>query len=130
MRYLRADTVAAVWWALRAKRAAHRLIDARELRDGVVPGPPRLPGETRWAVASVLSRTGSTCLIRALVLQAWDAAHGERRDVVIGVRSDETFEAHAWLHGEPLDLAEDYVELMRRPAPQPSGGVTVPATAR
>jgi hypothetical protein len=36
-----------------------------------------------------------------LVLQRWLAAHGDQRDVIIGVLAPaEGFGAHAWLEGE------------------------------
>jgi hypothetical protein len=51
------------------------------------------------------------------VLQAWESAHGNARDDVIGVdpRGDE-FAAHAWLAGEPDADDGRFEELMRLPA--------------
>jgi hypothetical protein len=40
-------------------------------------------------------------LVNAIVLQAWEAAHGRRRDLVIGTTGPEGFRAHAWLEGGP-----------------------------
>jgi hypothetical protein len=40
-------------------------------------------------------------LVNAIVLQAWHAAHGRRRDLVIGTTGPEGFRAHAWLEGGP-----------------------------
>jgi hypothetical protein len=75
--------------------------------------------------------------VNAIVLQAWEAAHGQRRDLVIGTTGPDGFHAHAWLDGDPVVpasepgfdtsvLAESRVEggvrsfseLLRRPAPQ------------
>ena len=65
---------------------------------------------------AVLRRTEDTCLVRSIVLQRWYAAHGEPRDLIIGVTSpDDEFEAHAWLEDEPVD--ERFRELLRRPPP-------------
>lgn len=66
----------------------------------------------------MIRRWDPTCLERALVLQAWEAAHGGARDVVIGVRgSGESMAAHAWLDGEPDGAAAAYEELLRVAAP-------------
>jgi Transglutaminase-like superfamily len=86
--------------------------------------------------------------VKSIVLQAWEAAHGRRRDLVVGVTDSAGFRAHAWLEGDPvhadagldpsgLGLREraeaveaggdhgappqrQFHELLRRPAP-PSG---------
>jgi hypothetical protein len=65
-----------------------------------------------------LRRVSPTCLERALVVQQWLAAHGDIRDVVIGVQTGSGgLDAHAWIDGhEPMaELA--YNELHRIPAP-------------
>jgi Transglutaminase-like superfamily len=68
-------------------------------------------------MSSIARRTDPTCLERALVLQAWGVAHGEPRDVVIGVNGrEDRFAAHAWLEGEPDGEPGPYSELMRVPA--------------
>jgi hypothetical protein len=47
------------------------------------------------------------------VLQAWHAAQGRPRDLVIGVTAPSAgFQAHAWLDGENPGAFE---ELLRRP---------------
>jgi hypothetical protein len=52
-----------------------------------------------------------------LVLQAWHAARGTPRDVVIGVtRPGRAFEAHAWLEGDP-SVREGEFEVLRRQPP-------------
>jgi hypothetical protein len=59
----------------------------------------------------------STCLERALVEQRWRAARGERLDVVIGVKgTGPTFEAHAWVDGEPKSTRIGFAEIARHPA--------------
>jgi Transglutaminase-like superfamily len=77
-------------------------------------------------VQAVLSRTAPTCLERALVAQRWLAAHGDPREVIIGVITDGKsdialasggFAAHAWLEGEQQDIHEPYLEMHRIPAP-------------
>jgi len=69
-------------------------------------------------VYAVLRRGDYTCLEQALVRQAWDAAHGRPRELVIGVTSPSGgFGAHAWLDGDPARTAGDFVELLRHPAP-------------
>jgi hypothetical protein len=41
------------------------------------------------------------------VLQAWDAAHGRSRDLVIGITGPDGFRAHAWLDGDPTPAADE-----------------------
>lgn len=108
----------AALWALRAARRA-----GRSLRSGgldaalIVPSPPSLPAEAERGVRAALARLGQPCLVRSIVLQRWLAAHGDRRDLIIGVkRPDEQFGAHAWLEGEPSHGGGPFHELLRRPA--------------
>lgn len=54
-----------------------------------------------------LRRWHETCLVNAIVLQAWEAAHGRRRDLVVGVTGPDGFHAHAWLQGDPVPTADD-----------------------
>jgi hypothetical protein len=56
----------------------------------------------------------ASCLERSLLRQAWLHGRGTDRDVVIGVRSAEKFEAHAWIDGDPDGV--DYAEIHRIPA--------------
>ena len=52
-----------------------------------------------------------------MISQAWLEAHGESRDIIIGVtRPSSGFRAHAWLDGDPPCHDEGFVELTRRPA--------------
>jgi Transglutaminase-like superfamily len=97
--------------ALRRARRALRVapLDTPEL--------PPVPARARAGAAgmeSVLRRAGATCLERSVVRQAWLAAAGDRRDVVIGVTAARDFAAHAWLDGE--DGGEGYASLVRLPA--------------
>ena len=80
--------------------------------------PPALPDEAIRGVGAVLRRRDDSCLVRALVRQRWHAAHGARRDVVIGIaRPNGKFLAHAWLEGDSPCHDEHFVELSQRPAP-------------
>jgi Transglutaminase-like superfamily len=89
-------------WALRSVRSVRRQLAGRPLGEVRVADPPALPAARGGrGVAAVLRRLQPSCLERALVLQRWLAAHGERREVVVGVSSPADFHAHAWLDGEP-----------------------------
>ena len=67
---------------------------------------------------AVLRRRGYTCLVSATVRQAWYAAQGDRRDLIIGITApSEGFRAHAWLEGDaPNAGQEGFSELLRHPA--------------
>jgi transglutaminase superfamily protein len=107
----------AAWWALLALRKTRRALRRDRVTDIVVVAPPPLPARAGRGVRAVLRRWKPTCLERALVLQAWEMAHGEPRDVVIGVEGrGDLFTAHAWLEGEPDGERGPYSELMRVPA--------------
>jgi hypothetical protein len=111
------QTLRAAWWALRGARRARRSLD----RDGLeavqsLPPVPPLPAKARRGVEAVLRRRDDTCLVRSIVLQAWDHAHGVPRDLIVGVTSPSRgFEAHAWLEGDPPPDGS-FRELLRRPA--------------
>jgi hypothetical protein len=114
----------AAWWALRTARRTRRLLDRAGLDSALAPPPPPpLPPAAVRGVRAALRRIGETCLVNSIVLQAWEAAHGRRRDLVIGTTG---FHAHAWLDGDPvvpasepdLEVARTFSELLRRPAPQ------------
>jgi hypothetical protein len=93
----------AAWWALRTARRTRRLLAAEGLEAALAPpAPPRLPPGAERGVQAVLRRRGESCLVRAIVLQAWEAAHGRRRDLIVGVTDPAGFRAHAWLEGDPL----------------------------
>ena len=75
--------------------------------------PPTLPAPAVRGVTLVLRYRGPSCLERSLILQRWLAAHGERRDVVIGITGATDFRAHAWLDGDPEAPAVPFQELAR-----------------
>lgn len=110
-------SVRAALWTLRALARTRRRLRAGDLKTITVEAPPPLPAEAVRGVRGVLRRVDQTCLERALVLQRWLAAHGERRDVVIGVAAPASdFRAHAWLDGDPPTESNGYTELLRLPA--------------
>jgi hypothetical protein len=107
----------AAWWADRALRRARRELSQTGLRGFVLLPPPRLPASAERGVQAVLRRRNGTCLERALILQGWRRAHGDAREIVIGVRNlSSTFQAHAWLDGDPDEQAASFEELLRVPA--------------
>lgn len=108
----------AAWWALGAARSVRRqLSSGLPIEQVVVPAVPSLPSEAGRAVGGLLRRSRFSCLVRTVVRQAWFAAHGDRRELVIGVKAPgESFAAHAWLEGDPAGEHEGFRELARRPA--------------
>jgi hypothetical protein len=112
-----ADVRAALWtvWAVRA--AKRQLGDGDDYRALSLPAPPPLPASAARGVAGVLRRSRATCLVEASVRQRWLAAHGEPRDLVIGIKPPaDGFAAHAWLEGDPESSAAGFTELTRVPA--------------
>lgn len=127
----------AAWWAMRATRRTRRRLAAEGLDAALrLAPPPPLPAEAERGVRAALQRAGATCLVSAILLQVWKAAHGQERDLVVGVGGAAEFRAHAWLEraasisGEfppepaaafsasavPADQdAERFQELVRRP---------------
>ncbi len=105
-------------WARRAVISTRRqLKSGGGLRDLDVEPPYRLPAAAESGVRAVLRRQPSTCLERAVVLQRWLLAQGDRRAIVIGVRrGEDEFRAHAWVEGEHDQLAPVFEELLRVPA--------------
>lgn len=104
-------------WTARAVRAARRQMPIRELDDVALPPAPAGPPQAVRGMTAVLSRTRSTCLVRAAVRQAWYAAQGAPRDLVVGVTApSEGFRAHAWLDGDEESQSATFVELCRRSA--------------
>jgi hypothetical protein len=115
-RRLDPQALRAACWATSALTHARRALARRELDEIVLAPPPRLPLAAERGVHAVLRRRSATCLERSLVLQRWRAAHGQRRDVVIGVSGAVAdFRAHAWLDGEepPPDARFDELVRMR-----------------
>lgn len=115
MHRFRPSWLIAAAWALIELVHARRLVRCGLPKPGAIWRPPPLPDHARRAVEAVMVRSRSSCLVQALVLQAWDAAHREPRDIIVGVKPLATFGAHAWLDG---DYAPDrkFSELLRIPA--------------
>jgi hypothetical protein len=106
----------AAGWAVGALRAARA--ELRAYGTAYRPlAPVPIEAQGRGAVELVLSLRRATCLERSVVLQAWDAAHGTSRDVVIGVaKTGSSVNAHAWLAGEDANNA-GFTEITRIPVP-------------
>jgi Transglutaminase-like superfamily len=108
VRRLSPANLRAAWWTVQTARRTRQLLAARGLDAALgPPPPPPLPIEAERGVRGALRRLRGTCLVNAIVLQAWEAAHGLRRDLVVGVTGPEGFRAHAWLQGDPLPAADD-----------------------
>lgn len=108
--------VAAAIWALAQHRhVRRRLATVRVHAVSVAPPPHGLPDRARRAVTAALRLRRATCLQRSLILQAWDAAHGRPRPVIIGVMApSQGFRAHAWIDGDRGSGAgAGFNELMR-----------------
>ncbi len=108
---------AAVWAFRSARRAA---MGVREAQAGApsIPPPPPVGPRGEQAVRTVLELPRYSCLQRAVVRQAWDAAQGMPRELVIGViPRGAAVGAHAWLEGDPPEEYEGFVELARWPSP-------------
>jgi hypothetical protein len=102
-----------VWAWLEARRLASKL--GRDGMEAVATMgvAPSAPGGQRATVEAALDLAGASCLVRAAVLQRWDAGHGDPRPLIIGVakESHDGFAAHAWLEGD--EGTEGFVELHR-----------------
>jgi hypothetical protein len=110
-------TLRAALWALLALRRTRRALQRGPVTEIRVGRPPALPPSAGRGARAIIRRTHPTCLERALVLQAWAAAQGQARDVVIGVNgTGDRFPAHAWLDGEEDGVHGPYRELLRVPA--------------
>jgi hypothetical protein len=106
----------AAWWAMRSIHCARQTVFASS-QSGRLPEVPSLPPSAKRGVSAALRLSRASCLDRARVFQAWYLAHGEERDLVVGVTAPSTgFTAHAWLEGEPPCHTEGFYELTRRPA--------------
>jgi hypothetical protein len=98
----------AAWWAVRTTKRTRRLLDAEGLDAALgPPPPPPLPAEAARGMRGALWRMGESCLVNAIVVQAWETAHGRRRDLVVGVTGPDGFRAHAWLDGDPLPTPDE-----------------------
>jgi len=98
---------------------ARRLLRHQELREAVsvlrgAGSTPRTPDGDQLLIGLRLGRivgktlgvlpADSRCLVRSLVLTSLLARRGIRSSLIIGVRSEPNFEAHAWVEcaGTPL----------------------------
>jgi hypothetical protein len=109
-------------WTVGALRDVRRALAVERVTDVRLTAPPKLPPRAISGVEGVLSRRPNTCLMRALVLQAWYRGQGDEREVVIGVTAPKSgFRAHAWIEGEPPCHDEKFVELTRWPGAGPGG---------
>lgn len=111
----RADVASlrAAFWTFRALVSARRQLRRSGIGGLLLPAVPNVPSRAARGVFAILRRQRPTCLERALVLQRWCAAHGELRDVIVGVQgSGEHFRAHAWLEDDSLPTT-GFAELLR-----------------
>lgn len=107
-------TLRAAWWAQRALLDVRRQLRRRRLDDVTLSPPPQLPPHAERGASALLRRRRHSCLEGALVQQRWLAAHGDPRDVVIGVGAPgPAFGAHAWLDGDPAGDHASFRELRR-----------------
>jgi hypothetical protein len=112
----------AALWCVGALRDVRRGLAAGRVTDVHAKTPPKLPARALSGVEGVLHRRPNTCLMRALVLQAWYRGQGEERDIVIGVTAPSSgFRAHAWIEGEPPCHDEHFSELTRWSGTAPGG---------
>ncbi len=109
------SSLRAAWWAQRAARSVRRQLQLGGLEQVRVRPAPVGPPPSARGVAAVLRRRQERCLVRSVVWQAWHAAQGSDRDLVIGVTSPaDGFEAHAWLDGDEVG-GTGFVEISRHP---------------
>ncbi len=103
-------------WALRCVRRTRRQLATTRLDELRLPEPP--PGDREGVVRATLRAVSASCLVEAAVRQAWLAARGDGRDLIIGVTpSKDNFRAHAWLEGDADGDRAGFTELMRKPPP-------------
>lgn len=108
--------ILAAWWTTHAVARAKRELRYCQFDSVNLPRVPRVPPTAERAVLAVLRCLPATCLERATVMQAWHAAHGVERDLIIGVTSPASgFEAHAWLEGDTHCHNRKFRELVRLP---------------
>lgn len=100
---------AAARWTAGALRHVRRALPETGLST-LAPAPPNIRHDAILGVRVMLRVRRATCLERALILQRWFAAHGVRRVLLVGVRTEHGFSAHAWLEGE---RAPGFLEITR-----------------
>ncbi len=116
------EAVRTAAWTARALRRTRSSL-ARTGHLTALPGAPKAPS-ARPVVLLVLGAGRAKCLSRSAVRQAWLAAQGDPRDLVVGVTAPSTaFRAHAWLDGDPDGAG--FTELSRSPAPTASSSPSV-----
>jgi hypothetical protein len=119
VRRLHPANVRAAWWALRTARRTRRRLAAGGIDAALgPPPPPPLPRDAERGVRAALRRSGESCLVTAIVLQGWEAAHGRSRDLIVGVTGATDFRAHAWLEGDPLPPVEEAVDASELGLPE------------
>jgi hypothetical protein len=99
-------TYVRVRWAMR-REELHRLVGRlRTPADAAEPFPRERREQLAGAVMGLLAMlpTDSRCLVRSLVYLAMLDRRGVQSTLVIGVRTDPEFAAHAWVEceNEPL----------------------------
>lgn len=114
---LTAENLSGAVWAWRAGSVVRRQLRVGGLEALSPPVPPGRALSGERGVRAVLARRPMSCLERTAVRQCWHASQGSPRDLVIGVRTDAGFGAHAWLEGDPEGAAAGHQQLLRWPAP-------------
>jgi Transglutaminase-like superfamily len=98
-------------WATRELMRVRGALPTEGVRVSVRRPPRRMSRNSGRVVMFAARLARASCLERSLVRQAWLRGRGTHRDVVIGVRSADEFEAHAWIDGDPDGV--DYAEIHR-----------------
>jgi Transglutaminase-like superfamily len=112
----KAGVVTSRWVRSATVQARLQLEGGRRVDEVTLAAPP--PSSLRsWGSARLTVRVSTrNCLGRSLVRQAWLAAAGDQRDLVIGVRRTPEFGAHAWLDGDAVPVEDAFEELLRLPS--------------
>jgi hypothetical protein len=98
-------------WATRELMRLRGALPTEGVRVSVRRPPRRMSRNSGRVVMFAARLARANCLERSLVRQAWLRGRGTNRDVVIGVRSADEFEAHSWIDGDPDRV--DYAEIHR-----------------
>jgi hypothetical protein len=107
------------WRILREPNVLDMVNAARDVRPTGPAVPPAIEYEVARRLAKAVRRTlgllptDSRCLIRSLVLTRLLARRSIPNTLVIGVRKDPEFKAHAWIEhaGRPILPAGEYTRL-------------------
>jgi hypothetical protein len=109
------DRIATARWTLSALRAVRSRLTEQGLDAASAPPAPVVRAAAEKTMLHMLRLSRETCLVKSLVRQSWYMAHGDERDLVIGITVPaEDFEAHAWLEGDDVDEVDGFTELVRR----------------